>query len=223
MPLQPTTPLDAIFAKNAGPIPAGFLRVLAYKESGFRPDVVHPTSKATGLFQITNSALSSFNQRNSAGLSLAHLTDPDLNTRVAVQHLASVINVYKRYRSLQPDWTSRRWLELLTLGWNAGHNAVAQIVGRMESTGLPDDRINVDTVSQAAAAIGGSARFVADPARVSWAKSVAATYLGGSAPRGLYASMVPIPESTTGKVFFILSGLALAAYGLAQKAKEYRR
>jgi hypothetical protein len=197
----PTTDLNPIFTKNAGVIPEGFLRVLAYKESGFRPDVVHPTSKATGLFQITQTALSSFNQRNGSALQLPQLVDPELNTRVAAQHLASVVSGYSRYRTLQPDWTSRRWLELLTLGWNAGHNAIAQIVGRMEANGLPIDRINVDTVSQAATSMGASARFVADPKRVAWAKSLTA-----------------VRESTASKVVLVISGLLLVTAGVL-KAK----
>ncbi len=217
MALQTTGP-GSVFARYAGVVPENYLRVLAYKESGFRPDVVHPQSKATGLFQITNTALSSFNQRNATSLQLPQLVDPDINTQVASQHLAGVINVYKKYRALQPDWNNRRWLELLTLGWNAGHNAVAQIVGRMEATGLPVDRINVDTVSQAAAAIGGKAKYVGDSARVAWSKSVAAKFLGGTVP-ALVAKVAEHPGmSATG--FFVLAGLGYLVFRLAKGRRE---
>jgi hypothetical protein len=217
MALQTTGP-GSVFARYAGVVPENYLRVLAYKESGFRPDVVHPQSKATGLFQITNTALSSFNQRNASSLQLPQLVDPDINTQVASQHLAGVINVYKKYRALQPDWNSRRWLELLTLGWNAGHNAVAQIVGRMEASGLPVDRINVDTVSQAAAAIGGKAKYVGDSARVAWSKSVAAKFLGGTVP-ALVAKVAEHPGmSATG--FFVFAGLGYLVFRLAKGRRE---
>ncbi len=216
MALQTTGP-GSVFARYAGVVPENYLRVLAYKESGFRPDVVHPQSKATGLFQITNVALQSFNQRNGTSFQLPQLVDPDLNTRVASQHLAGVINVYKKYPSLQPNWNSRRWLELLTLGWNAGHNAVASIVGRMEATGLPADRINADTVSQAAAAIGGKAKYVGNTSRVAWAKSVASKFLGGTLP-ALVSTVTEHPGmSASGLLVF--AGLGYLAFRLTRARK----
>lgn len=189
-----TSPFEPVFARHAGAVPLPYLRALAYKESGFRPDVVHPTSRATGLFQITTPALQSFNVRNGSALSLANLLNPELNTRVAASHLASVMNGYRRLRSLAPDWSNRRWVELLTLGWNAGHNAVIALATKMEASGMPPERITVDTVSELARATGRG-KYVADPARVSWAKSVANLFLGGGAvpsSRGpMVASMVP--------------------------------
>jgi len=180
----PASPFEGHFARHAGAIPQDYLRALAYRESGFRPGVVHPTSGATGLFQITAPALADFNQKQASALQLAHLVDPELNTRVAAGHLQQVIDTYRRHRSLRPDWSSRRWIELLTLGWNAGHNAVARIAGRMEASNIPPERITVDSVSQVARGLG-QARFVADPQRVAWSKSVAKLYLrGAQAPEG---------------------------------------
>ena len=223
MATSAASPFDALFAKYAGAIPRDYLRALAYRESAFRPDIVHPTSRATGLFQITSTALASFNQRNHTGLVLANLTDPELNTRVAAQHLAGVINVYRRYRSTQPDWKSSRWVELLTLGWNAGHNAIATIVGKMEASGIPPDRITVDSVSQVAAGLG-TGKYVADPARVAWSKSVAALYLGGgpAAPKGLYASMVPGTRGGGGGALFVVALLIAGAIALVAKKGEGR-
>src|SRR4051794_38516140 len=109
-----TSPFEPIFARYAGAIPLPYLRSLSYSESSFRPDLVHPQSHATGLFQITNSALKGYNAANKKAFTLANLTDPELNTRVAVSHLGNVINVYRKHRSLAPDWSSRRWIELLT-------------------------------------------------------------------------------------------------------------
>jgi hypothetical protein len=195
-----TSPFEAIFARYAGDIPLPYLRSLSYRESSFRPDLVHPKSHATGLFQITASALKGFNDANKTALKLGQLTDPELNTRVGAFHLGNVIRVYRRYRSLAPDWSSRRWIELLTLGWNAGHNAIAGLASKMESSGMPPERITVDTVSELARATGRG-KYVADPARVGWSKSVATLFLGGGvvpaggAPSGastpLVASMIP--------------------------------
>ena len=211
---------ESPFARYAGVVPENFLRILAFKESGFRPEVVHPKSHATGLFQITSTALNTFNQRNRSNIGLAQLVDPDLNTRVASQHLAGVINVYKKYRSLQPDWTSRRWLELLTLGWNAGHNAIANIAGRMEAAGIPNERINIDTIRQTAESVGGSSKYVADPARVSWSKSVAAMFLGGPTPRGFARTVVESAESTVGMTILAITGLTLLVLEIVRRRRK---
>ena len=61
-------------AHYAGAIPLPFLRALSYSESSFRPDLVHPQSHATGLFQITTSALKGFNAANRTSLALQQLT-----------------------------------------------------------------------------------------------------------------------------------------------------
>ena len=95
-----TSPFEETFARYAGAIPQAFLRALAYRESSLRPDQVHPKSHATGLFQITKPALAGFNAANRSKLTIASLTDPEINTRVAVHHLTSVINTYRRSRSL---------------------------------------------------------------------------------------------------------------------------
>jgi hypothetical protein len=177
---------EAVFARYAGPIPLAYLRSLAYKESGFRPDVVHPTSKATGLFQITRPALKDFNGRRGTRYVLEHLKNPELNTAVAAQHLASVIATYSRHPALLPDWSSRRWVELLTIGWNAGHNAVVSLVSKLAASRIPPERITVEAVSQLARATG-KGKYVADPKRVAWAKAVATMFLGGGvvpAPAG---------------------------------------
>ncbi len=179
----PAHPFDPLFAKHAQAkaIPPAYMRALAYRESGFHPAIVHPQSHATGLFQITKVALDGYNQRSGSSLALAHLVDPDTNTRVAADHLAHVISVFNKHPALKPDWSSRRWVELLTLAWNAGHNALASIAAKLAAHGIPPERITVDAVNQVAPAEGPLARFLADPARARWAKSVAALFLGGGA------------------------------------------
>lgn len=190
-----SSPFEALFVKYGGvsAIPVAYLRALAYRESGFRPDVVHPSSRATGLFQITKVALDTYNRRNRTAHALEQLKDPELNTRVAAQHLVSVIGAYRRHRSLQPDWQSRRWVELLTLGWNAGHNAIARLVAKMEASRIPLERITVDSVRQLAAASAGTGKYVAEPGRVAWSKSVAELFLrgDGGSPGGGQAAASP--------------------------------
>jgi hypothetical protein len=214
------SPFEGTFARYAGAIPQAYLRSLAYRESAFRPDVVHPRSKATGLFQITTPALVTFNQRQKSALQLAHLVDPDLNTRVAVHHLGDVINAYRKLRSLQPGWTSRRWIELVTLGWNAGHNAVARIVASMEASNVPPERITADSVSQVARGTG-TAKYVADPARVTWARSVADLFLGGGAVPAGGRTLVAQADVAGGGGPIVLVLVALAGVlGVAVSGKQ---
>ncbi|MDX2087863.1 MAG: transglycosylase SLT domain-containing protein [Kofleriaceae bacterium] len=220
------SPYEALFARFAGAIPQAYLRTLAYKESGFRPDVVHPRSRATGLFQITQTALDGWNRAKRTKHTLTHLKDPALNTQVAVHHLGNVIAGYKRVRSLNPDWTSRRWLELLTLGWNAGHNAIIALAKKLEAAGIPPARVTVEAASELAR-VTGRGKYVADPARVGWAKSVAEMFLGGGVrpvparrSEPLVASMVPGVGG--GSVAIIFSAVAAgAALVFARKAETH--
>jgi hypothetical protein len=171
-----TRRFDPLFARHANGLPVAYLRALANAESGLDPTKVNSRSGATGLFQITQPALSSFNDRHRLRLELPHLSDPALNTRVATDHLASILGAYRARQSLSPDWESRRWVELLTLGWNAGHNALTRIVERLEQMGLPVERITAEAVGEAAAAL--RRRYLSDPARVAWARRVADAYFG---------------------------------------------
>lgn len=170
--------IKSLFTKYGGVIPAAYLNVLAKKESGHDPRIVNPKSHATGLFQITPPALNAYNQRNGTKVVFAQLFDPDLNTRVAADHLKAVVRSYKRIKSLTTNWSDPRWVALLTLGWNAGDGAVTTLAQQLEAQGVP---VTVDTVSRAAVSGGKLTRFAADQGRVAWAKQVA----------DLYARMVP--------------------------------
>ena len=171
-------PFEALFAERAGSVPVPFLRALALHESGFNPQIVNPKSHATGLFQITATALESYNARNRTAHVLADLTDPTLSTEVAVDHIGRILAVYAEHPSLKTDWTSRRFVELLVFGWNAGHNGVAWLAGKLEARrGISPDRITVDTVRQLAGQISNSP-YLSSGSRVVWAKAVTRTYFG---------------------------------------------
>jgi hypothetical protein len=84
---------------------------------------------------------------------------------------------------------------------------------------MPPERITVDTVSQLARATG-RAQYVADPARVSWAKSVATLFLGGgevpTTNSPIMASMLPDAGGGAGKVaivFALITAGAIAVFG----------
>jgi hypothetical protein len=220
-----TSPYEPIFAKYAGAIPQAYLRTLSYKESGFRADVVHPQSNATGLFQITSTCLQGFNKAKGTAYKLAQLKDPTLNTIVAVFHLGHVVDAYSRVRSLAPNWGNQRWLELLTLGWNAGHNAIIGLATQMEKAGLAPERITVDSASQLARATG-KAKYVAEPDRVAWSKTVATMFLGGGViPTGRsrirqLADMLPALPASRGGGIALAFALAAAGTVLVLRKKE---
>jgi hypothetical protein len=173
------SPFEALFAEHAGDLPVALLRALAFHESSFNPRDVNPAG-AFGLFQITRPALDGYNVRHGTTHEPADLLDPELNTTIAVDHLQRILATYAPHPALKADWASRRFVELLVFGWNAGHNGVVRIVGRMEATGLPPDRITIDTVSQLAA----PGTHLASPKNVGYAKAVARTYFGETVTGG---------------------------------------
>jgi hypothetical protein len=178
-----SSPFDTLFVEQAGTdIPVGFLRALAYHESSFLPEQVNPAG-AFGLFQITRPALDSYNERNSTSHTTSDLLDPALNTAVAAGHIRRILALYAHHPALQPDWQSRRFVELLVWGWNVGHNGVAHVVGRMESAGLPVDRITVDTAGQVAAQTSHNPNL-SSAKHVAYAKAVARTFFGDAVSGG---------------------------------------
>jgi soluble lytic murein transglycosylase-like protein len=211
-------PFEALFAEQAGSIPVGFLTALALHESGFDPNAVNPKSKATGLFQITQVALDAYNGRHKTTHALDELKDPALSTKVAVDHIGRILLAYARHPALQIDWQSRRFLELLVYGWNAGHNGVAGLVGKLEAGGLPAERITVETVRQLAAKTSRSP-YLASPSRAAWARAVATSYLGESGEPSSPA-VASVASMASAAVFLVgVGAIGLAAW-LSEKARR---
>ena len=178
-----SSPFDAFFAEQAGTdIPIALLRALAYHESSYRADEVNPAG-AFGLFQITRPALDDYNARHGTSHTTTEILDPALNTTIAADHIRRILALYTQHPSLQTDWQSRRFVELLAWGWNVGHNGVAHVVGKMEAAGLPPDRITVDTASEVAAHVSRNPNL-SSPKHVAYAKVVARTYFGDSVAGG---------------------------------------
>jgi hypothetical protein len=212
---------DDLFARHAGQLPVAYLRALAWYESGLNPRAVHPRGSATGLFQVTKIALDDFNKLKGTRHSLSELGDPELSTKVATSHINNILALYSSVRSLKPDWQSRRFVELLTLGWNGGHNAVLRVVRTLEGQGIRPDRITVDTVSQLAGTL--KIPYLSDPQRAAWAKRVTAAYLsatGVPAVRPGPVSLVPVaPSKGSLLVAATVVGAAIVgAYTLASSA-----
>jgi hypothetical protein len=203
-----------IFSRHAAGLPVEFLKALAYHESGLDPTKVNPTSNATGLFQITAPVLSDFNQAFKATHTLTDLKDPELAATVAVFHLKRIIAHWKDSPALAADFGQRRFVELLTLGWNAGPNAVLRLAHRLAAIPLPVARITIDAVHEAARAVAPES-FVARPERVAWAKRVAATYFEMRDGRGNLVATLDEIERKTSIAPAVMAALGVGAAAVA--------
>lgn len=168
--------LGAAVKKRVTPtVPPAFLAALAQHESGSNPNVVNPTSHATGLFQITATALADYNRRHATQIKLNDLLDPALSATIAEDHIKQIMALYKKRPSLKPNWRDRRVVELIVLGWNAGHGGVHNLARDLEAGGAAPPQVTVSSVSQLAAQ--RNVPYISDPNRVGWARQVASTYL----------------------------------------------
>ena len=62
---------------------------------------------------------------------------------------------------MRPDWKSRRYAELVALGWNAGYSdrgGVGLAVTELEAAGAKPDDVTVDTVARVAGGAPGRPR-----------------------------------------------------------------
>jgi len=202
-------PFQKLFAEMAAGIPPGYLSALAQNESSFDPKAV--TGHAVGLFQITPVVLKDYNASHGTNHARADLFDPVLNTRIALEHIHRIVDLYSTIPALRPDWASRRWLELLTLGWNAGHSAVAKVVRQMKQAGVPPERTTIDTVHAAAVAIRYPGHL-ADEKHVRFARKVVAAYLPGG-PAQETAGVAERRPGRAGTAVAILAPLGALALG----------
>jgi hypothetical protein len=200
----PPASLLVLFERyTPGGVPPKYLLALASRESSLDPTHVNPKSHATGLFQITQSVLTDYNAYHKTDYRLPDLVDSELATAVATWHIARIVRLLAKHPSTRPDFTSRRFIEVLTLAWNSGQNGVARLVGILEEHGIPNERITVDAIREAAIA-ANAGPYIADANRVAWAKSVAALYLADR-DRPLLASAAGSPAA---------AAIGIAAVGL---------
>jgi hypothetical protein len=202
-------PFQKLLTEMAAGIPPGYLSALAQSESSFNPRAV--TGHAVGLFQITPVVLNDYNASRGTGHTRADLFDPVLNTRIAVDHIHRIVDLYSTIPALRPDWASRRWLELLTLGWNAGHSAVAKMARQMKQAGVSSERTTIDTVHDAAVALQYPGHL-ADEKHVRFARKVVTAYLR----EGAGEEVAGIPQRRTGRAgtaVAILAPLGALAFG----------
>lgn len=169
---------DGVFERYRGAIPIEYLRALVERESSFDPR--QRTSHAIGLMQIVPVVLDDYNTRHGTHYQSEHLVDPNINVAIGCQLLRIIITGYEknhpRVSNLRAAWNNPRFVELLTLGWNAGFSeagGVGRVASYLEHHGVTE--LTIDLVSQSAQAAGAS-KHLSNAAKVSWCKGVTALY-----------------------------------------------
>ncbi len=205
----------SLVEKYAGDIPPAYLLTLLHYESGGRPDCVMKTSHATGLFQITWAALADYNREAGTHFELEAMKDPELNTVIAVRTLHRIMKSYEKNHPESigaPDWSSPRYLGLLTLGWNAGYSeasGVGYVVSAMEKAGVPKDKITATNVRLAADKLKTAGKHLREKDRVDWVRRLVMAFLGGK----IDDDGPPTSKSTRQK-YWIVGGVAVGVVGL---------
>jgi len=201
---------DSVIDRFAGNVPVAFIRALVHGESGGDSQKENPVSHAAGLLQITEIVRKDWNAAHpDAPVSRSDLFDPEINVRIGAALLNRIVQTYGHHRTLKPDWSSRRYAELVALGWNAGYSdrgGVGLAVTELEAAGARPDDVTVDSVARVAAGLPQAARFVSLADRVAYSKAVADLYLGSRR-----APVVAARGSAVGPVVVAILG----AYGLA--------
>lgn len=170
---------DSVFARYRGSIPIEYVRALVERESNGQPSA--RTGQAVGLMQIVPVVLDDYNKRHGTTYHREQLVDPAINVAIGCELLRVIVASYRRnhprIRTLYEDWDNPRFVELVTLGYNAGFSeagGVGRVARYLASLGAVE--IDIDQVS-AHAILAGASKHLANPAKVAWCKGVVALYL----------------------------------------------
>lgn len=204
---------DPVIEKYAGRVPLAFIRALVHGESGGDSQKENPASHAAGLLQITEIVRQDWNTAHpDAPVSRDQLFDPEINIRLGAALLNRIAQVYGHHRTLRPDWQSRRYAELVALGWNAGYSdraGVGLAVTELEAAGAKSEDVTVDSVAHVATGLPAASRFISRADRIAYAKAVADLYLGSRR-----APVVAARGGAAGPVVLAaLGALGLAHFG----------
>jgi len=170
---------DALFEKHGRGLPLAYLRSLGKRESNLNPR--DQDGPAWGLLQVVEVVRRDFNKRHRTSYSRRDLLEPRINVSIATDLLRRIIKSYHRNHpsvpNMQLNWENRRFVELLTFGWNAGWSeagGVGRVAHYLEAKGLAE-MITIDTVHEAAKAARAS-RHLSNARKVAWCKGVAALF-----------------------------------------------
>lgn len=170
-----TRQFDFIFAAEGEGLPVAYLRALAWGESRLNPLVDR------GLFQIADITRADFAARHKRSIPRVALRDPRLCTAIAADTLirikSSLATNHPQSVNAREDWSNRLFVELLTFAWNTGWSesrGVGGVLGYLEARGVTT--ATIDDIHAHAREAGAVAWLHAYPARVAWARKVAAQH-----------------------------------------------
>jgi len=184
---------DPILDRYRGETPIEYLRALAMRESGMNP--AQRSGPAWGLLQIIEVVRADYNKAHRTHYTRTQLLDPAVNVAIATWLLGVIVESYRRNHTdvpnLRADWSNRRFVELLTFGWNAGwteKGGVGAVARWLKRKGARD--LDLDLV-HAHARDAKASRHLSSAAKVRWCKGVVALY---QRERGLVAQPVTTPS-----------------------------
>lgn len=176
---EPSRQYDEVFAECGHELPVAYLRALAYRESGLRPQ--QRTGSAIGILQVTPVVLRDFNRRESQRYTERDLLDPAYNVTIATSAIRTIVKSYQRNHAETPnmreDWSNLDFVGLLTLGWNAGWSEAAGVgrVVRYLNEHQIYETVTIDSVTKMAKHAEAT-RHLSDVKKVAWCKSVVQLY-----------------------------------------------
>lgn len=180
-PVALSRQFDPLFSRYGGKLPVNYLRALAYSESSFDPS--DTGGSYWGLLQVgKNNVLPSYNQRHGTNYQPQDLLRPDINVKIAADHLNRVVDSYAKHPSptMKPSGGPEFW-KLLTAGWNSGHSeagGVGKVATYLEQRGLP---VTHDNVFRYAAAAGAT-KHLQNATKYSWQRRVVQRFYDEGGP-----------------------------------------
>ena len=200
-PMAIISQYDEVFAKYADDIPIPFIRTLSYPGN---PSLVSSDGQSVGLFQVTPGVREAYNKSHGKSYTREDLLNPEVNSEIAIWLMHMIVNAYlaKHPDTLRAGWDDPRYAGLVIMGYHATYgesSGVGYVVGKMEAQGISADRINIETVSQAAKALGASA-LLYQPNRMAFIRATLKRYTSQPDYRGNSYTpppTAPAPEQPT--------------------------
>ncbi len=178
-PTQPITrEFDPIFAASGHGLPVAYLRALAAHESDMHAGI--SAGPAVGLLQVVDAVRADHNTRHTTQITRADLLVPATNVEVAASAIRRIVDSLQRNHpaiaNLREDWGNLRFVELVTLSWNAGwseRGGLGRVARYLEGQGRP--AVTVEAIVANAAAAGAS-HHLSNQRKLAFANAVTRTY-----------------------------------------------
>ncbi len=210
------TKFDTIFNKFRGKIPISFLRSLSYLKSSMNTN--RSIQNSAGLFMISLPVLKAYdkafpNQSPEGGHKATDLSDPILNTKIALWIINRIVKYYaKNYpKTLSENWNDATYISLIVHGFNTGYTepkGIGAAIKKIENEA--PKKMTIDNVATISKALGlNKSKY--DERKINFAKNVANVYFIDSGKPT--SKIVMTKEAGTGPI--IMMGAAIAGLVVA--------